>query len=197
MVINGDWKNKVRTMRANKDHAGAKRELRKAKMSMGYRNATDKNKIFVDYCLAYYSYIEKDFDLANKYLSYIEDIFNKDFRNAYDMSLEYCNYLWLSTNLNHKKMSLDDICKNMSVIYEYYFSIEKYDIAISAMANIYEYKGDGEKLLEKLDELLRCPQISDYNFIDSFLRSCDNMSHNLYIKAMNIVNKYEINIDVV
>lgn len=197
MIIDGDWKNKVRTMRANKDHEGAKRELRKAKMSDGYRNTTNKNKIFIDYCLAHYYYIENSFDLANRYLQYIKDIFDEDSRNIYDMNLEYCNYLWLNTNLNHKDMTLDDICFNMNQIYEYYFSIEKYDVAISAMANIYEYKGDGEKLLLKLDELLRCPQISDYNFIDSFLRSCDRMSHNLYIKAIDIVNKYKINIDVI
>lgn len=184
-------------MRANKDHEGAKRELRKAKLSVAYHKTTDKNKIFIDYCLAHHAYMEKDFELANKYLSCIKDIFDEDSRNIYDMNLEYCNYLWLNTNLNHKDMTLDDICFNMNEIYEYYFSIEKYDVAISAMANIYEYKGDGEKLLEKLDELLKCPHISDYNFIDSFLRSCDEMSHNLYIKALEIVNKYKFNIDVV
>lgn len=196
MVIDGAWKNKVRTMRANKEDEGAKRELLKAKMS-GYKNASLKNKIFVDYCLAHYSYMEKDFDLTNRYLQYIKSIFEEDIKNIEDMTLEYCNYLWMSTKINYKKMSLDDICKNMTQIYEYYLSIKEYSTAISAIANIYHYKGEGEKLLEKLEELLSCSKINDYSFISGFLNDCEDMNHNLYIRALELIDKYKIEIDVV
>lgn len=197
MVIDGDWKIKVRTMKANGKHEGAKRELRKAKMSKCYEEASKRSKIFVDYCLAHYAYTEKDFELTNRYLKYIKNIFEEDDRNIKGMKLEYSNYLWMYTKVNHKHMTLDEICKNMTEIYEYYLSINEYSSAISAIANIYHYKGEGEKLLEKLEELLNCPKINDYSFINGFLNDCEDMSHNLYIRALELIDRYKVNIDIV
>lgn len=195
MIINGEWKNKIRTMRANGDNKGAKRELRKAKMS-GYEKTTLKNKVFIDYCLAHYSYVENNYDLTNRYLSYIEDIFS-DERNREEMNLEYCNYLWLNVNNNYEKMNIDEIIKNMTLVYNYYSSINKNDIALTAMENIFRFEGKHDRILESLEKLIQCKELSDWNFVESILNDCEAISHSLYINALNIVNKYKINIYVV
>lgn len=197
MVIDGEWENKVRMMRENGDNEGAKRELRKAKMQEYHKLKNDNNKFFIDYCLAHHCYKEDNYDLANMYLKDIENIFNNDEQKISEMELKYCNYLWLKVNVNSETMTLDEITENMMYIYNYYLLLEKYDIAIRAMANIYSCKGDGEKLLEKLEEILQCQFISDVKSINSFLKDCDKLSHDLYIKALDIVNKYTINIDIV
>lgn len=199
MVIDGDWKNKVRTMRANKNHEGAKRELRKAKMSIGYRNTTDRNKIFIDYCLAHYAFVENDFDLANMYLNSLDTLFNDNDFKITDYQKEYCNYLWLYVNINYTNIEIDIIVSSMKKVYDYYISIEENDIAISALVNIFRFQGDEERILEGLSSLMKCDNISDWNFVDSILSDCDKISHNLYIKALEIVDEYNIhfNIDIV
>lgn len=196
MVINGAWKEKVRTMRANKNNEGAKRELLKAKMT-GYEKADLKNKIFVDYCLAHHAYTEKNFELANKYLMCIKSIFDEDVRNIEDMNLEYCNYLWLKVNNNYNKMQIDEIITDMTLVYNYYKSIEEEDKALSALENIFRFKGDHDKILESLERLMQCKEISDWNFVKSILNDCEEVSHSLYIKALGIVDKYKIYINVV
>lgn len=196
MFINGEWKNKVRTMRANGDNEGAKRELRKAKMSEGYIKANDKDKIFIDYCLAHYSYKEKDFEIANRYLSEIEFMFS-DTQKISEMNLEYCNFTWLYVNVNYNVMTIEKIIDNMTYVYNYYSEINEQDIAITALENIFRFDSNSEKVLECLEELMKCESISDLNFIDSILKDCDNISHNLYIKACGIVNKYKFNIDAI
>jgi len=196
MVINGAWKEKVRTMRANKNNEGAKRELLKAKMT-GYEKADLKNKIFVDYCLAHHAYTEKNFELANKYLMCIKSIFDEDVRNIEDMNLEYCNYLWLKVNNNYNKMQIDEIITDMTLVYNYYKSMEEEDKALSALENIFRFKGDHDKILESLERLMQCKEISDWNFVKSILNDCEEVSHSLYIKALGIVDKYKIYINVV
>lgn len=196
MVINGAWKEKVRTMRANKNNEGAKRELLKAKMT-GYEKADLKNKIFVDYCLAHHAYTEKNFELANKYLMCIKSIFDEDVRNIEDMNLEYCNYLWLKVNNNYNKMQIDEIITDMTLVYNYYKSMEEEDKALSALENIFRFKGDHDKILESLERLMQRKEISDWNFVKSILNDCEEVSHSLYIKALGIVDKYKIYINVV
>lgn len=197
MVIDGDWKNKVRVMRVNKDHEGAKRELRKAKMSGAYQNTTDRNKIFIDYCLAHHAYVEKDFDLANVYLNSLDMIFNNG--NGFELQKEYSNFLWLYVNVNHSNMKIDEIVSNMKKVYDYYISIEENDIAISALVNVFRFQSDEERILIGLFELMKCENISDWNFVESILDDCDKISHNLYIKALEIVNECNIhfNIDII
>lgn len=198
MVINGAWKEKVRTMRANKNNEGAKRELLKAKMT-GYEKADLKNKIFVDYCLAHHAYTEKNFELANKYLMCIKSIFDEDVRNIEDMNLEYCNYLWMQVSVNHNTMEIKDIVNNMTEVYNYYIKVDEKDIAISALINIFYFDGSHDRILDSLEQLMKCDKISDWNFVDSILKDCERISHNLYIRALKIVEGFSIgfNIDVV
>lgn len=197
MIINGEWKNKVRTMRTNGDNEGAKKELRKAKMSNAYQRTNDKNKIFIDYCLAHHSYIENNFELTNIYLNNIENIFNNDNQKIKDMNLEYCNFLWLYVNVNYNVIPIEKIVESMNYVYEYYLSIDENDIAISALVNIFRFQGNEDKILKGLESLLQCKNISDWNFVESILIDCENINHSLYIKAKNIVNNYNINIDIV
>ena len=184
-------------MRAIGDNSGAIKELRKAKMSNDYYNTSDKNKIFIDYCLAYHYYRDEQYELSNIYLSNICDKFNEDVKNREDMKLEYCNYLWLNVNVNYNSMDIESIVNNMTVVYNYYLDLKECDVAVSALENIFRFKGDSEKVLECLSELMKSKYISDWNFVDSILRDCSDISYNLYIKALNIVNSYKLKIDTV
>ena len=181
MIINGDWKNKVRTMRANGDNEGAKRELRKAKMMCYDKIIRDKDKFFIDYCLAHHSYKEGNTFLANQYLDSIKNIFDEDIK-IQEMKLEYCNYLWLYVNTNYNNMNVNDIIDNMTEVFEYYNNVGEKDIALAALENIFRFKGEEDKILECLEELVNCDKVSDWNFIESILKDCEQVNHNLYIR---------------
>lgn len=200
MILNGDWKMRIRTMRSNGDNEGAKRELRKAKMVWYDKLEEDSDKFFIDYCLAHYCYKEKDFDMANRYLDMINTIFKDKFSKE-SMMKEYCNFLWLNVNVNYDKMTTNEVSDTMYFIAKYYSAVKEYSIAVGAIANIYSYKKDSDKLLEKFEEFLQCEKIDNYDFIESFLSDCGDISHSLYIQAINLYNKYKyaskINIDVV
>ena len=200
MILNGDWKMRVRTMRSNGDNEGAKRELRKAKMVWYDKLEEDSDRFFIDYCLAHHCFKEKDFEMANKYLDMINIIFKDKFSKE-SMMKEYCNFLWLNVNVNYDKMTTNEVSDTMYFIAKYYSAVKEYSIAVGAIANIYSYKKDGDKLLEKFEEFLECEKIDNYDFIESFLNDCGDISHSLYIQATNLYNKYKyaskINIDVV
>ena len=188
----------MRTMRANGDNEGAKRELRKAKMSKAYKMTNDKNRFFIDYCLTHHSYTEGNIEMCKSYLRDVEGIFkNEDIIES--MKLEYCKYLWMNTNLNYKDMDIKDIVKDMTYVHDYYISIKEFDTAISALINIFYFEGSKERIIESLRKLLQCDKISDWTFIESILEGCEEINHDLYIKALELVNEYnvKINIDVV
>ena len=187
-MINGVWKNRVRFMSAKGDNEGAKRELLKAKMS-SYDNAKTKDKIFIDINLAYHSYNEKNSELANIYLSYIEKIFEEDERNIEDMTLEYCDYLWLDVNNNYNDMTTEKLIKKMIFIYDYYKRIDEDEEAIKAIKTIFDFKGESD---DTLDRLMKYEYIYDYSYRKKFLRDCDRLNHSLYIR---ILNKYKLNMD--
>lgn len=199
MILNGDWKMRINTMRSNGDNEGAKRELRKAKM-VWYDKLDNSGKVYIDYRLAHYCYKEKDFEMANKYLDMMNTIFKDEF-NIDALKREYCKFLWLNVNINHQNMTVDEVSETMCFISKYYSAINEYSIAVGAIANIYSYKKDGDKLLEKFEEFLQCEKIDNYDFIESFLSDCGDISHSLYIQATNLYNKYKyaskINIDAV
>lgn len=194
MILSGDWKMRVRTMRSNGDNEGAKRELRKAKMIWYDKLEEDSDKIFIDYCLAHYCFKENDFEMVNRYLDMINTIF-EDKYNIDCMKKEYCNFLWLNVNVNYEKMKSKDIVNDMYVAYKYYMSINEKDIAISALINVFVFTEKEEKILSSLRELLQC-NISDWNFVESILVNCEKINHSLYIKALELVNKYKININL-
>jgi|GEM_PF-4232339 len=195
MIIDGAWKNKVRMMRANGDSEGAIRELRKFYIVNRSKLELYTDKYFVLFALAHLYYKKKDYNMSNYYLEELFRITTDDIIR--DFEKEYHNITWLNINVNHDRMACKEILNDMLNAYHYYNKLGEQDIALSALENIFYFEGNSDKILESLEALLQCEIISDWNFITSILDDCENMNHNLYIKALNIVSKYNININVV
>ena len=195
MIINGDWKNKVRNMRANGDSEGAKKELRKAYLCEMNNLDLYTDKYFILFALAHLHYKENDKIMSNYYLSELFEI--SDSKIQKDFEEQYHNITWLNINVNHEDMDSKEIICCMTNAYNYYMALGVKDVALSALENIFFFEENEEKILESLDELLKCKKIRDFNFVTSILNDCEKLNHNLYIRALRIVNKYEVNIDVV
>lgn len=197
MVLSKKFKNKIMGMISNKNFDGVIRDLRKIHIMNINDLELDMDKYFVLYDLARAFYEKNNFEISNYYLKELKNIFNRN--NIGELQVAYHNYLWLNVNVNSKTMSAYDITKDMLKVYNYYDSIGMNDVAIAAIGNIFNFSGDGEKLLSVLDKLLKCPVISDWNFVHSALRNCKRIDEKYYIKAVELVKRYdtEFNIDVI
>lgn len=162
---------------------------------MYYNKLNTTDKLFISYCLAFLMYKKNNQEIANSYLNEIREIFNHE--DTKDYRVEYHNFLWLNVNVNYKKMETNDVLRDMIEVYDYYKNLDMKDVAVSALTNIFVYKKEENEILYSLEELLKCPSISDYNFVKSILKDCENISSNLYIKALSIVERYNIKMEVI
>lgn len=196
MVIDGAWKNKVFRLWKEKKCDLAKEEV--FKFRMRYYNELERieDKIFLDYRMAYHEYLDKNIELANIYFGSLEHIFKDDYVRE-SCEYEYYSYIWLYINNNEEKLTDEYKIKEMIKIYNYYKSNSNDGVAITALQNISKLQGNEEKILENLKSLLDGERIREWNLVESILKDCEKISSNLYIKALQIVNEYRININVV
>lgn len=196
MVIDGSWVKKIFRLWEDEEYEIAKEEVFKFRMKYYNKLERIEDKVFLDYRMAYLEYILKNKDIANYYFKCLEDIF-LDSYNKKSMEYDYYRYKWLYINNNEDTLNDAEKVNEMMEIYNYYKKNEKDDLAFTALENISKIKGNENEILTNLENLLNEDKIQEWNMVKSILNDCDKISHNLYIKALQIVNKYEVNIDVV
>jgi len=196
MIIDGAWENKIRDLWMAEKYSIVKTEILYYRIRYYEKLSRVEDKFLIDYRMAYLEYMEKNFDLANYYLRELEYIFSDEY-NRKSMEYDYYRYRWLKINNNFDKISNKEKIKEMIEVYNYYKSMDMTDLANTALENISKINGNEEEMLNNLKNLLLSKKITDYILIKSILNDCDKINHSLYIKALDIVNKYTINIDVV
>ncbi|MBS5307710.1 hypothetical protein [Clostridium sp.] len=196
MVIDGAWKNKVFRLWKEKKCDLAKEEVFKFRMRYYNKLERIEDKIFLDYRMAYHEYLDKNIELANVYFESLEHIFKDDYVRE-SCEYEYYSYIWLYINNNEENLTDEYKIKEMIEIYNYYKSNSNDGVAITALQNISKLQGNQEKILENLKSLLDSEKIREWSLVESILKDCEKISSNLYIKALQIVNEYRININVV
>lgn len=196
MVISEKWIKKVFKLWEDEKKDEAKEEVFKFRMRYYHKLERIEDKIFLDYRMAFHEYIDKNTDLANIYFRYLEEIY-KDEYVMKSCEYDYYRYRWLYVNNNEKTLSDKEKIDEMIKIYNYYKIIERNDLAKASLENISKLKGNQEEILLNLESLLNERKNQENHLILSILKDCEDISHNLYIKALNIVNKYNINMQAV
>ena len=196
MILDGDWIEKIFNLWRREEYAIAKKEVSNFRMRNYDKLDRIEDKVFLDYRMAHLEYIMKNNDIANFYFKCLDDIFSDEY-NRKSMEYDYYRYKWLYINNNEDILSDDFKINQMIEIYDYYKSINNDDVALTALENISKIKGDEDEILIHLENLLSEKKIKEWNMIVSILNDCEKISHNLYIKALDIVNKYNFNIDVI
>lgn len=190
MVIDGAWVKKIFRLWKDKKYEIAKEEVFKYRMRNYHKLKRIEDKVFLDYRMAHLEYILNNKDVANYYFKLLEEIFSDSY-NRSSMEYDYYRYKWLYINNNQDSLSNSYKIKEMIEIYNYYKTNGNNDSASSALENICKIKGDKDGMLINLENLLNSERIQEWNMVESVLKDCEKISHNLYIKALNIVNEYK------
>lgn len=196
MVIDGAWDKKIRDLWIDEKYELVKKEIFHYRMKNYNKLSRIEDKVLIDYRMAYLEYMEENVDRANFYLNSLAEIFEESY-NKKSMEYEYYRYKWLYINNNLDILSDDEKIKEMIEIYNYYKVVGKEDLASSALENISKIQGNELGILNNLKKLVSTDKITDYILIKSILKDCDKISHSLYIKALDIVSAYKVNIEVV
>lgn len=196
MVIDGAWVEKIFRLWKDKKYEIAKEEVFKYRMRNYHKLKRIEDKVFLDYRMAHLEYILNNKDVANYYFKLLEEIFSDSY-NRSSMEYDYYRYKWLYINNNQDTLNEKEIIDGMMDICNYYNRMGNEKMMKMAYGNILRFKEDENKMLETLQYILESNQYYKINFLSSVLKDCENISHNLYIKALDIVNRYEININVV
>lgn len=186
-MLKEGWQNAIRFKNKIGDTEGAKKDLLKIRMRY-YNKLNIKDKLFVNYCLAFHINKEKNKYLSNYYLGEMDYIFKREGNKHYQV--EYHNYLWLNVNVNHNEMNRYEVILSMRKVYDFYSKKGNYIIALSAISSMYEILKEGEKLLEMFENLLSLPKIIDDKTLNEFLDSLEKLDKNLYIQGINLISIY-------
>ena len=196
MVLSEKWIKKAFKLWEDEKKDEAKEEVFKFRMRYYHKLERIEDKIFLDYRMAFHEYLDGNTDLANIYFGYLEETY-KDEYVMKSCEYDYYRYRWLYVNNNEKTLSEKEKTNEMLKICNYYNSIGNNKMFKVAYANIFTFEKDEDKVLEILEYIMMNDNYFKINFLNSILKDCEKISHNLYIKALDIVNKYNINIQVV
>lgn len=196
MKLDGEWIKRLFALWKEGKYDIAKKEVFKYRLKNYEKLDRIEDKFFLDYRMAYHEYLDKNEKMANYYLDKLNDMFEDEY-NKKAMEGEYYKFKWLYVNANYDNLNEDILVKEMASVHEYYKEIKDYKLACLALGNMFRINGEGEKVLETLDFLLSNYPCSEKIFEESILQDCEEINHNLYIKALKIVNKYKVNIDVI
>ena len=198
MIIDGAWEKKIFKLWEEKKYDLAKNEVFKFRMRYYDKLERVEDKIFLDYRMAYHEYKGGNRDLANIYFKNLEDIFSDEYVKD-SCACSYYKYKWLYINNNESILTKEEIIDGMMEIVNYYSKNKDEKLMKMAYANIFKFKGDEKELLQSLKYVLDSNKYCKINFLNSILKDCEEINHNLYIKALDIINEYKENfiIDVV
>lgn len=196
MVLSEKWIKKVFNLWEDEKKDKVKEEIFQFRMRYYHKLERIEDKIFLDYRMGYLEYLSGNTDLANVYFGYLDEIYKDDYVMK-SCEYDYYRYRWLYVNNNKKTLSDKEKIDEMIKVYNYYKTIERNDLAKASLENISNLKGNQEEILSNLESLLNEKKIQENHLILSILKDCEDISHNLYIKALDIVNKYNINIQAV
>lgn len=194
MKLDGEWINKLDMMWVEKKFDELKSEIKKVRMEKYNYLELVEDKIFLDYKMAYHEYLDKNKELADLYLNNLDDFFKDEYIKSTN-ELFYYKYKWLLVNNNKKTLDSDFLISEMIEIYKYFKVINDEATSIVALENIEDIKGNGLGILENINKLLESKYKKDWNLINSMVKDCDKISHDLYITALELVNEYKVNID--
>lgn len=186
-MLEAGWQDSIREKNRLGEPEKAERDLRKIRMAF-YDKLDSTDKFFVSYCLAYHVR-ESNKELAREHLLDISEIFKIE--DPKDYQVEYHKYLWLNVNINCESMNIVDILKDMNDVYCFYKKNGNVEVTMSALGTISVFTKDEGSVLYALETMLQAP-ITDYNFISSVLNDCEKINHDLYIKGLKIIEKYNI-----
>ena len=188
MVISERFQNEIEILWYRRKYLLLKEKLFNYRMRNYTRLSMIEDKVLIDYKMAYLEYIEGNKEGANLYFEILEDIFQDEY-NRDSMELQYYKYKWLKVNNNKETLTNNEIIDEMTEIYEYYDRIGDEEMKKMAYGNIIKFKGDEEEFLNVLEYILTNKKLTK-NFLNSTLKDCADISHNLYIKALEIIKKY-------
>lgn len=194
MKINRDWETKYMELWFNKKFTEAKRMVFELRMKE-YNKLIMQDKIILDYRMAYFEYLDNNTNMANMYLDILENIFSDEFQKKANENYYY-RYKWLYVNNNKGFIDNNILLNEMLQIYGYFKELKDEATTIVALENIADIKGDKFAMIENIEKLLKYKGKKDWNLIDSMVKDCDKISHDLYITALKLVNKYKLNIDL-
>lgn len=188
MVISERFQNEIEILWYRRKYLLLKEKLFNYRMRNYTRLSMIEDKVLIDYKMAYLEYIEGNKEGANLYFEILEDIFQDEY-NRDSMELQYYKYKWLKVNNNKETLTNNEIIDEMTEIYEYYDRIGDEEMKKMAYGNINKFKGDEEEFLNVLEYILTNKKLTK-NFLNSTLKDCADISHNLYIKALETIKKY-------
>lgn len=188
MVISERFQNEIEILWYRRKYLLLKEKLFNYRMRNYTRLSMIEDKVLIDYKMAYLEYIEGNKEGANLYFEILEDIFQDEY-NRDSMELQYYKYKWLKVNNNKETLTNNEIIDEMTEIYEYYDRIGDEEMKNMAYGNIIKFKGDEEEFLNVLEYILTNKKLTK-NFLNSTLKDCADISHNLYIKALETIKKY-------
>lgn len=188
MVISERFQNEIEILWYRRKYLLLKEKLFNYRMRNYTRLSMIEDKVLIDYKMAYLEYIEGNKEGANLYFEILEDIFQDEY-NRDSMELQYYKYKWLKVNNNRETLTNNEIIDEMTEIYEYYDRIGDEEMKKMAYGNIIKFKGDMEEFLNVLEYILTNKKLTK-NFLNSTLKDCADISHNLYIKALETIRKY-------
>lgn len=188
MVISERFQNEIEILWYRRKYLLLKEKLFNYRMRNYTRLSMIEDKVLIDYKMAYLEYIEGNKEGANLYFEILEDIFQDEY-NRDSMELQYYKYKWLKVNNNKETLTNNEIIDEMTEIYEYYDRIGDEEMKKMAYGNIIKFKGDEEEFLNVLEYILTNKKLTK-NFLNSTLKDCADISHNLYIKALETIKKY-------
>lgn len=195
MNLDGEWINKLDMMWVEKKFDELKSEIKKVRMEKYNYLELIEDKIFLDYKMAYLEYLDKNNDFANMYLDNLKDFFKDEYIKISNEN-SYYKYKWLLVNNNKGILNNEILISEMIQVYKYFKEIKDEATSIVALENIEDIKGNGLGILENINKLLKYKGKKDWNLINSMVKDCDKISHDLYITALELVNKYKLNIDL-
>ena len=196
MVMDGVFEKKIINLWIEGKYSTAKKELFKYRLKNYDKLEVIEDKIFIDYRLAYLEYLDKNKEMSNMYFKSLDDIYSDEYIKG-SCKYEYYKYRWLYLNSNKNTLSKEDFIMGMKEIYLYYETEGDYKMAKLAYGNIFTFEGDGEEVLNTLEYVMENGEYLRENFLNSILSDCEQISRSLYIKALDIINKYKVNVDVV
>lgn len=196
MVIDGAWKNKVFRLWEEENKSLVKKEIFRYRMKCYDNLERVEDKIFIDYRMAYLEYLDKNIEIANKYFKNLELIYSDDYTRE-SCEYEYYKYKWLYINANSDYLNKEETISGMMEVCNYYSNNGNEKMMKMAYGNILKFKEDEKELLKTLEYILQNDKYLKINFLNSILKDCEEISSNLYIKALDMISEYKINIKVV
>lgn len=194
MLIEESWELKFKELWAKEKFTEAKKMVFELRMKK-YNKIEVEDKIILDYRMAYLEYLEGNRESSNMYLKILGNIFDEDYSRKSNENYYY-RYRWLYVNNNKDDIDKELLVNEMINIYRYYKEIKDEETALLALGNVAKIKRDNNLLIDNLEKLLIRGNISDWNLIKSIIKDCGKISHDLYITALELIDKYKFNIDL-